>query len=62
MRGTNESGRAITNPPSAVTIIPAGVFSPAGPSTVVKKLFGIPVVLLILGLSSQALSLFVGQS
>lgn len=55
------SGRATTNPPSAVTITPADPASP-GPSTVVKKLLGIPVVRLIRGRSSYARSSLVGHS
>jgi len=61
MKTSYESGWATTKPPSGVTITPVES-CPEGDSTDLRKLRGIPVVRLILGLLSKSLSLFVGQS
>jgi hypothetical protein len=50
----------MTNPPSGVTMTPASPL--VGPSTVVRKLRGMPVVRFILGLLSYSRLSFVGHS
>lgn len=57
------SGWAMTNPPSGVIMTPPiGPSDGTGPSTVLRKLRGIPVVRLNRGLLSNSLSSLVGQS